>query len=245
MTEVVTRIRNKLKQMNGEDTKDVYMFEVLDEYRTTPYIFDLLNLVATDKDCTEELWEVIADICFEVLADSKIERYERDQTLDVLRTYRNYLKSNSINMQIDHIPNEILDYERSGGKVKSKLHEPLHNVDLKILQLHNEEELKLLKNDAITLVAIIQKRLEKIEGEKTHIQYFQSFYRDSLSRKQMIKMSVVRFHSITRSGIPIERKEVLFHKELTFKKSNKDSISEINKIIKQLNSQYQLKTQLL
>ncbi|MEX3625458.1 hypothetical protein [Viridibacillus arvi] len=247
MTEVnsvISEIREKMSNRNMQD-KDVWMFETIQCHRKTPFITLILKIMSDDPDCTKELWEEIADICFEILSDRRNIDTAREQALELLAQYRNYLKSNTINMTIEKIPDNILNFERAGRKMHSKLHGTLHGVDLKIMQVQHEEELKIINNDAIMLVAITQKRLEQIEEKKERIECFQKVYKESISRKQMIKIEVVKYREVSIDNIKIPNKQVLFSKSLPFKKSDNSTIKKVNELIKILNREYGLKVQLI
>jgi hypothetical protein len=245
MTETMTireELKSKLEKMNVPD-KDVRMFEIIQKYKDTPHIITVLKAVAEDPDCTKELWEEIADVCFSVLSDSYRDEEQKEQALALLKSYRAFLKDNSINMEIGQIPDDILKFERAGGKVYSKLHGPLNGVDLEITKLQRKQELEILKNDAIMLVAMIEKKLEKLNKPKQKVRFLHKIYRDPFTKKQMIQMDVVKYQEWNQGPITFENREILFSAKLPFKKSDKKCIEEVNKTIKKINREFHLKVQ--
>lgn len=243
MTEVMSmkeELRGKLKAMNVAD-KDVRMFEIIQKYKDTPYITITLEVISEDPDCTNELWEEIADVCFSVLSDRKRDEEQKQLALTLLNSYRTFIKSNMVNMDIGQIPDDVLKFERAGRRVYSKLHGPLNGIDLEVTKYQRKEELEVLKKDAILLTAMIAKKLEKINEGNQKVRFVHKVYRDSLTRKQMIQMEVVRYRKIEQGPIVFENKEVLFSERLAFKKTDKKCMEEVNETIKRINREYKLR----
>lgn len=246
MTEVTTmkeELKGKLKAMNVSD-KDVRMFELIQKYKDTPYITIVLQAISEDADCTKELWEEIADVCFSILEQPKRDEEQKQQALSLLSSYRAFVKANTINMDIGQIPDDILNFERAGRRVYSKLHGPLNGIDLEINKLQRKEELEILKEDAMLLVAMIEKKLEKINNSNQRIRFLHKIFRDPITKKQMIQMDVVKFQRIEQGPIVFEHKQVLFSEKLPFKKSDKKCVEAVNETIKKINREFRLRIKL-
>ncbi|WP_121616612.1 hypothetical protein [Virgibacillus halodenitrificans] len=239
MTELMS-MKEELKVMNVPD-KDVRMFELIQKYKDTPYITLVLQVISEETDCTKELWEEIADICFSILSDYSGEGEQKQQALSLLQSYRWFIKSNTVNMDVGQIPDDILKFERAGRRVYSKLHGPLNGVDLEVNKLQRKQELEILKKDAMLLTAMIEKKLEKINKPNQKVKFLHKIYRDSSTRKQMIQLDVVKYQQINQGPVVFENREVVFSEKLPFKKSDKKCIEEVNKSIKQINREFKLK----
>lgn len=243
MNEVIVKkeeLKERLKMINVAD-KDVRMYELIQKHKETPYITTILQAVSEEPDCTKELWEEIADICFSVLSSSKRNEEQKEQALALLKSYRTFIKENTINMNIGQIPDDVLKFERAGRRVYSKLHGPLNGTDLEIMKLQRKQELEILKKDAMLLTAMIEKRLEKLNKPKQKVKFLYKVYREPSTKKQMIQIDVVKYQQINQGPVVFENREVLFTKRLPFKKSDKESVQKVNETIKQINREFNLK----
>lgn len=241
-TQILKELKEKLA--NYIQDRDVFLFEQIRKYQNESFVLDVLEVIHQDKGCTTNLWEIIADICFEKLGSyDKMNSDKRVQATNILAIYRQLLKRNAIQLSINEetIPDDILIFDRNEySRMESKLRNELHGIDLKLVRCRDENELHVAEKDAITLVSMIKKRIQQIQAAKVSIKCHKRIYRDAFSKKQMLKVSVVKYEKVDKEGICFEKTSVLFQQTIPFKQSDKKTVLAANEIITKVNEEFKL-----
>lgn len=240
--QVLKELREQLAKYVQD--RDVFLFEQIRKYQNESFVFDVLEIIYQDKGCTAHVWEIIADICYEQLGSyNKMDTEKRVQATNILAVYRQFSKNNAIQLTAneEQIPDDILVFDRNGhNRMESKLRNQLNGLDLKMVRCRDEAELHVAEKDAITLVSMIKKRIEQVQASKVRIVFNKGIFRDPFSKKQMLKVNVVRYEKVLKEGVEFENSHILFSQTIHYKKSDKTTVAAANKIITKVNEEYQL-----
>lgn len=236
------------KKLEGHiQDRDVFLYEQIEKNRREPFLLDMLQVISKDKDCTPYLWEEIADVCFEVLSNTRyVDDNKRLQATALLAEYRKQIKKKQVTLtpELKEIPDDILKPYRNRARMSSQLRGPLHKIDLKVMQNSNEQELDNWLKDASLLVAVIEKRLHELASDNVKI-VCTTIPVKTINRKQMLHIKVVRKERIKKEGLSVELTHPLYDESFPYKKSDQKTIEEINKVITELNNRYSLNTALV
>jgi hypothetical protein len=224
--------------------KDVFIFEKVQEFKHTPYNMDVFEVLIQQPACSSDIWEEIADVCFQVLSNQKSGERQKELAIYILEKYRQFIKKHKVDLTNHQIPDDILEFETTGKKYSkvSKLRYPLHEVDLKVLDIYDRKSLDEMEEDTILLLAMIRKRREQISQPKEEYRFSYKVYRDPRSKKQMIQLRVSKYKSVfdNKGKFLYADDEEVVSIRLPFKQSAPETVKAVNRKIKELNKKFKL-----